>query len=76
LESILFPSATFAQGYETFNVTLKDNSEWTGILVEQSGESILVRETSGALRRFSLKRLWTCAPLDVIGDAGRDSNGR
>jgi putative membrane-bound dehydrogenase-like protein len=57
LESILFPSATFAQGYETFNVTLKDNSEWTGILVEQSGESILVRETSGALRRFSREEI-------------------
>ena len=52
LEAILFPSATFAQGYEPYAVTTKDGTEWSGWLAEQSAEGVMLRETSGGERRF------------------------
>jgi putative heme-binding domain-containing protein len=52
LESIVFPSATFAQGYEPYTVTTKDGAEWNGFLAEQSAESVLLREPSGLERRM------------------------
>ena len=48
LESILFPSSTFAQGYEPFTVETKDGGEYSGILAEQNEQHVRLRTTAGA----------------------------
>jgi putative membrane-bound dehydrogenase-like protein len=52
LESILFPNSTQAQGYETYEVLLRDGEELSGILGESNGQSILLRSAGGAERRI------------------------
>jgi putative membrane-bound dehydrogenase-like protein len=48
LESIVVPSSTFAQGYESYTAALKDGREIDGIIVQQTPESIRMRDASGA----------------------------
>lgn len=48
LESILFPSSTFAQGYQTFNVVTANEQELQGIIARETAEGVLLREASGA----------------------------
>jgi putative membrane-bound dehydrogenase-like protein len=52
LESILFPSSTFAQGYESYTLTLSEDREVTGMLVENSPERLVLRDSSGAEAQF------------------------
>jgi len=47
IESIVLPSATFAQGYDTFSVTLRDGEELTGIRVRQPDDSLVLRDAGG-----------------------------
>ena len=47
LESILLPSASFAQGYETFGVVLRNGEELTGVRVRQEDGAFVLREASG-----------------------------
>ncbi|MBI2947151.1 MAG: HEAT repeat domain-containing protein [Verrucomicrobia bacterium] len=48
LESIVVPSSTFAQGYESYSATLKDGREIDGILVQQTANAVRLRDASGA----------------------------
>ena len=52
LEAVVMPSATFAQGYETYTVTTRDGESVTGIRVRDPDDSIVVRDASGAEMRF------------------------
>jgi putative membrane-bound dehydrogenase-like protein len=47
LESIVLPSASFAQGYETFTVILRNGEELTGVRVRQDDDGFVLREASG-----------------------------
>ncbi|HKX60208.1 MAG TPA: PVC-type heme-binding CxxCH protein [Verrucomicrobiae bacterium] len=47
LESIVLPSASFAQGYETFSVVLRSGEEMTGVRVRQDDNGFVLREASG-----------------------------
>jgi putative heme-binding domain-containing protein len=47
LESLLIPSATIAQGYETLNVTTTDGETYTGIRVGSSEDPLHLRLASG-----------------------------
>jgi putative heme-binding domain-containing protein len=47
LESLLVPSATIAQGYETLNVTTKDGESYTGVRVGNSDNLLRLRPASG-----------------------------
>jgi len=47
LESLLVPSATIAQGYETLNITTKDGESYTGVRVGASENPIRLRPASG-----------------------------
>jgi putative heme-binding domain-containing protein len=47
LESILFPSSTFAQHYEPFTIETNDGEEHTGTLVEQDERRLVLRNVSG-----------------------------
>jgi putative heme-binding domain-containing protein len=53
LESVLLPSATFAQGYDTYLVQLKDGDSIAGGLRRETPEAILLRTASGAELRLA-----------------------
>ncbi|MEO8429137.1 MAG: PVC-type heme-binding CxxCH protein [Verrucomicrobiota bacterium] len=60
LESILLPSSTFAQGYESYFVTTSGERELSGIIVRQSGTDLVLRDASGAelqLRKDQIREL-------------------
>jgi putative heme-binding domain-containing protein len=47
LESLVLPSATTAQGYQTLNVSTRDGELYSGIRVEGSGDPLTLRTASG-----------------------------
>lgn len=53
LESILFPSSTFAQGYEPFALETTDGQEHSGTVVQQNEEKITSRSMAGTETTFS-----------------------
>jgi putative heme-binding domain-containing protein len=60
LESILVPSSTFAQGYQTFTITRKDGEELQGMVAREMADGILVRDASGAetpIRREQIREM-------------------
>ncbi len=75
LESVLFPSSTFAQGYVPYSVVTKSGQEAGGVLAEQSAADIVLRDSSGAERRFQREEVAELRPLNVsimpegLGDA-------
>jgi putative heme-binding domain-containing protein len=50
LEAILFPSSTFAQGYQSFTITRKDGEESQGVIARETADGVLLRDASGAER--------------------------
>lgn len=54
LESVLIPSATLAQGYESYTVRLSRGESLTGIRVWQPDGTFVLRETSGAETRITV----------------------
>jgi putative membrane-bound dehydrogenase-like protein len=52
LESIVFPSSTIAQGYDSYVVVTTDGRTLTGLLARQTGETLVLRDSSGALLRL------------------------
>jgi putative membrane-bound dehydrogenase-like protein len=55
LESVLLPSATFAQGYDTYLVELKDGDSVTGMLSHETPDTVVLRISSGAELRVPRK---------------------
>jgi putative membrane-bound dehydrogenase-like protein len=53
LESILFPSSTFAQGYEPFAILTKEGEEFSGVLVEQNERRVVLRTGAGTQMNLS-----------------------
>ena len=47
LESIVVPSSTVAQGYESYAVATKDGRVATGVLARQSADAVALRDSSG-----------------------------
>jgi len=56
IESIVMPSATFAQGYDTYAVTLRDGETLLGVRVEQPDETLVLRDASGAETRIDQRQ--------------------
>jgi putative heme-binding domain-containing protein len=50
LESIVYPSSSFAQGYEPYLVTKQDGEEIFGTLADNQPDGARIRELSGAIR--------------------------
>ncbi len=55
LESILYPSASFAQGYEPYRLTRRDGEELYGNLVEQGSEGVTLCDAGGMLRHVAAR---------------------
>lgn len=54
LESILYPSSSFAQGYEPYLLTRRDGEELSGSLVAQGPEEVALRDGPGMIHRARL----------------------
>jgi putative heme-binding domain-containing protein len=52
LESILFPSSTFAQGYEPYAVATADGRVLAGLIVRRDADELILRDPSGAETRL------------------------
>lgn len=52
VESIALPSATFAQGYEPYRLTLTSDAVLTGVRVRSLDDSFVLRDASGAETRL------------------------
>jgi putative heme-binding domain-containing protein len=52
LESIAWPSSTFAQGYESYTVTTTDGRVLGGLIAAQDAEVLMLRDASGAETRL------------------------
>ncbi len=48
LESIVFPSSTIAQGYEAYAVATSEGRTLGGVLVRQSADTVVLRDSGGA----------------------------
>jgi putative heme-binding domain-containing protein len=57
IESIVLPSATFAQGYEPYRVWLKDGEILTGIRVRSVDETFVLRDAAGTDVRLPTERI-------------------
>lgn len=62
LESLLNPSTSIKQGYETVLVTTKDKSIVAGLLQRRTGDSVLLRDTSGKVTSIPSRNV---AKIDV-----------
>ncbi|HXG60774.1 MAG TPA: hypothetical protein VNO22_05350, partial [Planctomycetota bacterium] len=57
LESILVPSATFAQGYEPYQARTADGDVFSGILARRTEEGIVLRDAAGAETALPRRRI-------------------
>src|SRR5262249_59244504 len=48
LESIVLPSATFAQGYESFRVELANGRVAVGVIARRTADGVVLRDAAGA----------------------------
>jgi putative membrane-bound dehydrogenase-like protein len=65
LEAIVFPSASFARGYEPVTVRLKDASVVNGALRSESGEDIVVMTTDSREMRIARREIVQLQPGSV-----------
>jgi putative heme-binding domain-containing protein len=60
LESVVLPSATFAQGYETYRAELADERTVSGVIARRTADGVVLRDATGAETRVpgsSVERL-------------------
>ena len=52
MESVLKPSAKFAQGYETYQFVLVDGRVFNGFVVSERSDATIIKESDGARREI------------------------
>lgn len=57
IESLALPSATIAQGYDAYNITLTDGESLTGIRIRQPDDAFVLRDSSGAETRVQSSQI-------------------
>ena len=62
LEAVVFPSASFARGYEPVTVRLKDASVINGVLRSESGEDILLMTADNREMRIARREIAELQP--------------
>jgi putative heme-binding domain-containing protein len=63
IESLVLPSATLAQGYETYRVTLRNGDVHSGMRVRTTGQDFVLRDSSGAEQKLEEREIVTAEPL-------------
>jgi putative heme-binding domain-containing protein len=54
-ESILYPSKAIADQYVTWNIVTKDGKSVSGLLIEETGEHVLIRDANGKDTKIAKK---------------------
>lgn len=62
IESILKPSEKIAQGYESYRFSTHDGKDYTGFIVSERADTILIRESSGVQRILKKAEVETREP--------------
>ncbi|HTO05243.1 MAG TPA: hypothetical protein VL069_16150, partial [Opitutus sp.] len=62
LESLLNPSATIAPGYGIVSVTLKDGSNVSGTLSEETPEAVTIRQFDGSQKTYPRSEVASATP--------------
>jgi quinoprotein glucose dehydrogenase len=60
LESLLVPSSTFAQGYESYAVQASDGRVFSGLIASQSADAVVLRDSGSGevrIRRDQIKEM-------------------
>jgi putative membrane-bound dehydrogenase-like protein len=65
LEAILFPSSTFAQGFEPYAALMSDGQEWVGHLVGQNPDAVVLRDAAGMEIRLNPRDIQQLDRLDI-----------
>jgi putative membrane-bound dehydrogenase-like protein len=65
VESILKPSAKIAQGYETYHFELRDGRVFSGFVVGERADAIVIREANGVQRELARASIETRTMLKV-----------
>ncbi len=65
LESIVLPSATFAQGFDNYLAVLADGRRLTGVIAKQNADVIVLRDSSGADTQLRSDQVKTLKRLPV-----------
>jgi putative heme-binding domain-containing protein len=65
LESILFPSSTFVQGYQSSTVTMHGGEELQGIVARQTADGIFLRDASGTETPIRREQILELRPSTV-----------
>jgi putative heme-binding domain-containing protein len=65
LEAIVFPSASFVRSYEPMVLVAKDGEEYSGVLRNESSDSLLLVSGVGAEKRFSRDEITEMRPGTV-----------
>ena len=63
LESILKPSAKIAQGYESYQFELRDGRTFSGFIVGERADAIVIRDGAGVQRELVRTNIETRAQL-------------
>src|SRR5262249_33049709 len=64
VESILKPSAKIAQGFETYRFDMTDGKVYTGFVVSEGANTVLMRESTGVQRALPRKEIEERHKLD------------
>ena len=75
IESIVDPGRKIAQGFDTWAFLLDDGTVHTGFVVQESAESVIIRQTDGLSREFPqdeiderLKQEISMMPKGIVGN--------
>jgi putative heme-binding domain-containing protein len=65
LESILFPSSTFAQGYQSFTIITMAGNDMQGIVARETTDGVLLRDASGTETPIRREQIREMKPANV-----------
>ncbi len=57
LRNILFPSEKIASSYETYTITTLDNNTFTGVMVSETANALMLKQIGGAEQTFLRKNI-------------------
>lgn len=64
-EAIVFPSASLARGYQTYNVVLENGETHSGVLGRETADAVFLRNAQRNEVRIARKEIESIAPSDV-----------
>jgi putative heme-binding domain-containing protein len=70
VESLLYPSAKIKEGYHSVTLTTKDNQEFSGMIVKETENEIVLRDAANAEKSIAVKNLARRVNIGSLMPAG------